>query len=295
MSTAKDISASISRDHNWRRTADTDQQAVAEPGFVPLGICPEPGGAALYLSNGGRHARFFGISLAIHVAFIISVTGFARAPRIQPPVEIDFTINSARTDSKPPTAAPFRKEAPAPARKSIASSAEQARPSTSPAPLIKEDTQPVQKHSEVATSQIPQRDQADTRPSETAPRSDAGGIKGTGIPSSAPSAGNNGGRSVRGGETMRTRYLKEQFSYIRDKIASNVRYPRQAKRMGWSGVAHVSFVIEENGGVSDVKVVKSSQVGLLDEEASESVRRSAPFPRPPVRARIVIPVEYVIG
>lgn len=94
---------------------------------------------------------------------------------------------------------------------------------------------------------------------------------------------------------MRTRYLKEQFSYIRDKIASNVRYPRQAKRMGWSGVAHVSFVIEENGGVSDVKVVKSSQVGLLDEEASESVRRSAPFPRPPVRARIVIPVEYVIG
>lgn len=255
-----------------------------------VGKCPETGRVAPRRFDYGRHARFFGISLAVHAVLILLVASITRGPRVQPPVTIDFTISSAQATEDPRPSPPARENTPVPERKSIASHAEPVMPATPPTtPVTRDNEQSFQKQSDVATAQAPRENQPAARASEpqSTHRTAARQAEGSGPASGGGVSGNS--------ETMRTRYMKEQFSYIRDKIASHVRYPRHAKRMGWSGVAHVSFVIEENGAVSDVKVVKSSQVSLLDEDASESVRRSAPFPRPPVRARIVIPVEYVIG
>lgn len=87
-------------------------------------------------------------------------------------------------------------------------------------------------------------------------------------------------------------YLKRHFSYIREIISKNLTYPDYARRMGWAGTVVVSFVVEENGDAADIKVVKSSGFKLLDANALDAIRRSSPFPRPPVKAELKLPVSY---
>ncbi len=114
----------------------------------------------------------------------------------------------------------------------------------------------------------------------------AGGIKeGTGT-----SSGTGSGED--GIESARTKYLNEHFAYIRNKILSNVSYPDPAKRKGWQGKVLLSFIITADGSVRDLRIVKSSGFTLLDRNAIETVRDTAPFPRPPDEAQLVIPITY---
>jgi len=125
---------------------------------------------------------------------------------------------------------------------------------------------------------------------------------GTGLPGTSGNggrgiigdSGNGNGLAGESAEALRARYLKEHFAYIRDLIAKNLRYPGLARRMGWSGKLAVEFVVRGSGAVDAIRVVKSSGIPLLDSDAEETVRRSAPFPKPPVSARLLIPVEYVL-
>lgn len=93
-------------------------------------------------------------------------------------------------------------------------------------------------------------------------------------------------------EEEKKKYLGEHFVYIRDLIMKNLAYPLVARRMGWSGKVLVSFVVREDGSVEEPKVVESSGFGVLDKNAVETIRRVAPFPRPPVRAELVVPIVY---
>lgn len=93
-------------------------------------------------------------------------------------------------------------------------------------------------------------------------------------------------------EKARQRYIKEQFTYIRDIITKNLSYPYMARKMGWEGRVTISFVVSENGSASDIKIIESSGFDLLDKNAVDTVRKVSPFPRPPVRAEVVIPVVY---
>ncbi|MDX9822327.1 MAG: energy transducer TonB [Syntrophales bacterium] len=93
-------------------------------------------------------------------------------------------------------------------------------------------------------------------------------------------------------EESRVTYLKEHFVYIRDRITRGIAYPQTARKMGWSGQVKIAFVVFEDGGVNDVNVVESSGFGLLDRNAVETVKRVAPFPRPPVRAEIRMAITY---
>jgi protein TonB len=95
-------------------------------------------------------------------------------------------------------------------------------------------------------------------------------------------------------ETLQMRYLSEHFAYIRDLIGKELRYPRQAVRMGWSGRVTVSFLVLVDGSVADPQVNHTSGVPLLDRNALETVRRAAPFPKPPISARLVMPVDYIL-
>lgn len=88
------------------------------------------------------------------------------------------------------------------------------------------------------------------------------------------------------------RYLAEHFSYIRELVRKHLVYPTVAQRMGWAGKAVVAFVIMENGSVENIRLVESSGTPLLDRSALETIARAAPFPKPPVRAEIVIPVLF---
>ena len=98
--------------------------------------------------------------------------------------------------------------------------------------------------------------------------------------------------AVSGKESARAKYLNENFAYIRDKILRNVNYPDAARRMGWQGKVILSFIIMADGSVKEFKIIKSSGFPMLDKSAIETVKDTAPFPKPPVEAQLVIPIVY---
>jgi protein TonB len=128
--------------------------------------------------------------------------------------------------------------------------------------------------------------------------SGGGAGSGTGAGSGSGSGGGVGtgsgssGGSGNSAERQRSRYLAEHFAYIREIILKQVTYPGRARREGWSGKVRLSFVIQEDGSVTDIRVLVSSGYEILDQSAVEAVRRAAPLPRPPVRAELRMPVVY---
>ncbi|NVN92121.1 MAG: energy transducer TonB [Desulfuromonadales bacterium] len=115
----------------------------------------------------------------------------------------------------------------------------------------------------------------------------SGASSGGGGTSPGPAGG--GGNSA---DQLRNRYLKEHFAYIKDLIQRSISYPSRARKMGWTGRVVVSFVIHENGRVSNETVVASSGFSLLDNNVIASIRSVAPFPRPPVKAELRVPIIY---
>jgi protein TonB len=105
----------------------------------------------------------------------------------------------------------------------------------------------------------------------------------------------HGGSAMRPAEAGKTAYLQEHFVYIREQILQHLAYPSLARRMGWKGQLTVSFVIGETGRVENLRIIKSSGFKVLDDNALKTIEQILPFPKPPVRAEIVIPIEYRLG
>jgi protein TonB len=93
-------------------------------------------------------------------------------------------------------------------------------------------------------------------------------------------------------DKAQTKYVREHFAYIRDKILRNIRYPAMARRLGWQGRVLLSFIITLDGSIKEAKVVQASGYEVLDKNAMETVKEIAPFPKPPAEARLVIPITY---
>ena len=117
---------------------------------------------------------------------------------------------------------------------------------------------------------------------------------GAGAPSSGISRGTASAKTGTGGaiEAAGKRYVNEQFAYIMEIINGRLVYPQRARRAGWEGKVGVSFVITETGQVAEIRVVESSGHELLDENVIAAIRAAAPFPRPPVRAELRMPIQY---
>jgi len=92
----------------------------------------------------------------------------------------------------------------------------------------------------------------------------------------------------KGGEVARQRYLVESTVY-----------PRVASELGIAGTVMVSFVVEPDGSISNVKVIRSVTASL-DEEAIR-VTKSMPKWNPgkqrgkAVRVRYMMPIKFVLG
>ena len=95
-----------------------------------------------------------------------------------------------------------------------------------------------------------------------------------------------------GADGEKRHYLARNFGYIRDMIVKNLKYPYDARRMGWKGSVTVAFMILENGAVADLRVTKGSGHDLLDQSVLRTVRTLQPFPKPPARAELVIPIAF---
>ena len=93
---------------------------------------------------------------------------------------------------------------------------------------------------------------------------------------------------------MELQYVKAHFIYIKKIIEKNIKYPPMARRMGWQGKVVVSFIVCSNGKVESLQVVESSGHAQLDKNALQTVKQVEPFPHPPVRVKLVLPVTYKI-
>jgi periplasmic protein TonB len=79
------------------------------------------------------------------------------------------------------------------------------------------------------------------------------------------------------------------------RITRHLSYPTVARRLKWQGMAVVTFYILENGLVENIKIASSSGHRLLDNHVIDTVKRLQPFPKPPLRAEITIPVKYILS
>ena len=88
----------------------------------------------------------------------------------------------------------------------------------------------------------------------------------------------------------------DERKFLREWVYKYLKYPASAVRDGVSGKVTVGFVIEKEGSVSGVEVVKSLD-GRLDEEALRVIKVSPKWTPgeikgKAVRTRIVLPVEF---
>ena len=90
-------------------------------------------------------------------------------------------------------------------------------------------------------------------------------------------------------------YIKANFSYILACIRRNVQYPDLARRQKLAGTADFTFIIRQDGTIEDLRLQKSSGHSILDEAGWKAIQQAVPFPRPPVPARIVIPIDFRMG
>ena len=234
--------------------------------------------------------RWVTLSLLFHLftgAFLIFLAPSMKQIR---PVMIDLSmepslLSETSTGQKSsPKGLPVKNSAPAPApvaAKTAPEASAKIRPEQILAPQQSSVTAPVHNSNTGISGQQP---------------SSAGESSGS---RAAVSSGKQAGGTAQAGtegavsaETAKNRYQREHFNYIRDLILKHLIYPPVARRMHWSGKVTISFTIGENGDASNIRVLDSSGHQLLDQSAVETVKKAAPFPKPPVPAQITMPVNY---
>lgn len=79
---------------------------------------------------------------------------------------------------------------------------------------------------------------------------------------------------------------------MREFLIDNIRYPSEARRAGISGTTFVSFIVEKNGAVSNVQVLR----GFNNDCDQEAIRVVRQFPKwkPATQSGKVVRVKYVL-
>ena len=249
----------------------------------------------------GVQARWYAVSAAGHLALLLTLALIGAGRVVKPKVvAIDFTLNAASTAGAERAAQKEASRASRSARQEIPLPERQASAPGAPAPdpesPIKALRQPVETQPAVPVSAPASEGPAAARGVERAVGRTNAPVAATAAPArgggaAAPSSP-SGGEGPAQAEKARNAYLREHFAYIRDLILKRLVYPQPARRMGWSGKVTVSFVVEEDGSVGAIRVAESSGIPLLDRSAVDTVRTVAPFPKPPVKAEIVLPITF---
>ena len=82
-------------------------------------------------------------------------------------------------------------------------------------------------------------------------------------------------------------------------VATSLRYPAQARRMGIEGKVFVQFVVGKDGTLTDVQAIKGIGAGC-DEEAVRVISRAKKWSPGkqrgrPVRVRMILPITFKLG
>lgn len=269
-------------------------------------------------------------SAVVHAAFGLLLFSLARlVPEVPLPVVIDLSILA------PPQAAPAPVAPPEPTPTAVAPPPPQAKPEVLPEVVPEVVQKVVQKvvTEEVRPTVIPARKQKRLLARAAPPTPEAVPLPvpaaapvvaerpataASALPAPAPavapaqaaampaSAGGEGGlgqggpapaeaKAAEQPATAEERWRQEHFSAIKESIRKNMVYPLVARKNGWQGRVLVSFVICLDGRVEEIRIEESSGFALLDKNAIDIIKRSAPFASPPVRATLIVPIDYSLG
>ena len=196
----------------------------------------------------------------------------AKAQPVVPPKELPkAAIKQPQKHKKP--ASPKPKAAREATKKSVTPTVE---PTPEPAPAPKADAQPEASNADAQTG-TSQSDPAGS----TASNQTAAGSQSAGAQPGGKHEGTGGGGKA-----------SYNFEYIRRLILNNLSFPATARKMGLTGKIVVSFLLREDGQVEDIAIVTGSGHEILDNNVVATIRRIAPFPRPPARAQLVLPIVF---
>lgn len=206
-----------------------------------------------------------------------------------------------------PAAAPLHVDSPKPHAAAKAGGAEKPRRPTgqqekstttekvenSPKPMPLSTAQPMASEQPVApSSPAPQgaagsSDSSTIRPDPDSPPAPAAGSNAA-LAHSQATTDNDGN----GAKQAEQHYMRQNFEHIRSLIMRNLTFPAAARKLGWTGKIRVSFIIREDGRVEDINIVSGSGHEVLDMNVIAAIRRTAPFPEPPVNAQFILPIVY---
>jgi protein TonB len=238
-----------------------------------------------------RHGRALTESLVLHGILVVTLIVLAR---VMPPpakiVRLDFSLQQTA--------------APAPDVSRQAAKTEPAMSEATPAPPVpqpetrKVDETPPQRL-EAAVAKI-RHTPVPVKPAPEQPAQESLAESATeDSPLAAPEAPAPSGNAAVGADrtpgpaVAAEAYRQANYTAIRDSILGNLQYPMMARRRGWSGQVEVSFTVNPDGNVNDLKILTSSGFPLLDEQAMTAIRRSSPFiPPPPMTVELVMPVTF---
>ncbi|MBU0973671.1 MAG: TonB family protein [Proteobacteria bacterium] len=74
---------------------------------------------------------------------------------------------------------------------------------------------------------------------------------------------------------------QEYFEMLQMRIHRFKQYPDAAKTNHIQGRVKIQFILTDDGSLTQIKLLKSSHHGNLDEAAMDAIKRASPFPRPP--------------
>jgi periplasmic protein TonB len=95
------------------------------------------------------------------------------------------------------------------------------------------------------------------------------------------------------------KFRKGGIGKFQEFVFHHLRYPDAAMRQGISGRVIIQFVVDEQGEVTDITIIKSAHP-LLDKEAIRLVKKSSSKWTPgknngtPVKVKIVFPITFII-
>lgn len=239
-------------------------QAADEPAAIEHPVAGEPVEAE---ANGAREPV---LAVAPSVESMLPAIEMPAPPRFPQPAETEH--------SEP---APSKQAAPAP-RETDEQPVARKKPDKAP-------DRPKARKTE-AKPAAPARTEKPARPKAEASDQPAGGSKSKGKPREATRAGAVASAAASSGD-------KEAYGRkVNRHVQRYKRYPEAAARGGMKGAVKVSISIGGSGNLASARVTGSSGYPVLDGEALATVRRAAPYPKPPAgfgnTARFSLTLRY---
>lgn len=258
-------------------------------------------------------ARAVQCSLLIHCTLFTGLVLAGLLPAKQPPpLVIDLSLNlagvgtgepaaspgsdspsppgasdpqSRAVESSPPLPAPTREIAPSP-KKSIPRTPKLQKKRPAPPPHVVKEPTPIAPARPLPPPAAAAADNISTATGSATLSPSAG----AGLAQSKAGAGTDhdpgdGSRGEGGG-------MRDDFTYVRERILHNLRFPAIARQKGQTGEIVVAFNLLADGQVEGMVIVSGSGHDILDQCVLDTIRRVSPFPRPPTSAHLVLPIVF---